>query len=61
MKTIILRLTLDVELDPQGTDTDKLKSHLYQVVQDSVNNGTLTRGTTATVEHYAASVREVKD
>ena len=57
---IKLRLTLDLEIDPQGTGIDELKDHLYRVVRDSVNNGTLTGETTATVEHYTASVKQLR-
>ena len=61
MKAIKLRLTLDVEFDPQGETIDKLKDRLYRVIRESVNNGVLTGDSGATVEHYTASVREVKN
>jgi len=57
---IKLRLTLDLEIDPQGTDPDKLKDCLYRVIRDSVNNGTLTGDSGATVEHYTASVKQLR-
>jgi hypothetical protein len=60
MKPIKLRLTLDVEFDPQGMTVDRLKDHLYRVVRDATNNGTLTGDTPATVEHYTASVKQLR-
>ena len=60
MKTIKLRLTLDVEFDPQGDTVQELTSKLNQVVRDAVNNGTLTGGSPATVEKYDYTVKEVK-
>jgi hypothetical protein len=57
MKTVKYRLTLNVEIDPCGTPTDVLEHNLNQVIQDAVNNGTLTGETEATVEHYAYSVK----
>ena len=52
-----MRLTLDVEFDPQGCTTEELKRNLFQVVKDATNNGTLTGELPATVEHYTASVK----
>jgi hypothetical protein len=60
MKTIKLRLTLDVEFDPQGETIDKLKDRLYRVIRESVNNGVLTGDSGATVEHYTASVKQLR-
>ena len=60
MKIIKLRLTLDLELDPQGMTIDQLKDRIYQMVRDAVNNGTLTGDTPATVEHYTASVKQLR-
>jgi hypothetical protein len=57
---IKLRLTLDVEFDPQGMTVDALKDNLYQVVKDATNNGTLTGETPATVEHYTASIKQLR-
>ena len=51
------QLVLDVEFDPQGTTPAELERNLHQVVRDSVNNGTLTGETPATVEHYDYSVK----
>ena len=52
MKLTKLRLTLDVDFDPQGMTTDDLKKNLTRVVHDATNNGTLTGETPATVERY---------
>lgn len=60
MKTIKLRLTLDVEFDPQGMTVDRLKDRIYQMVRDSVNNGTLTGDTPAILGHYTASVKQLR-
>jgi len=59
MKTVKYRLTLDVEFDPQGTQPAELRRHMMQVVNDAVNNGTLTGETPATVEGYDFSVKEL--
>lgn len=61
MKTIKLRLTLTVELDPQGETQATLERNLNQVVRDAVNNGTLTGETAATVEKYFFTVEKVTD
>ena len=60
MKTIKFRLTLDVEFDPQETPVEVLKGNLFQVIRDSVNNGTLTGETVATVERYDFSVKQLR-
>lgn len=59
MKTIKFRLTLDVEISPQGETRQTLIRNLQQVVVDAVNNGTLTANTSATVETYSSKVKEV--
>ena len=58
MKLTKLRLTLDVDFDPQGMSTDALKRNLHRVVQDATNNGTLTGDSPATVERYNFKVTE---
>jgi hypothetical protein len=50
------RLTLDVEIDPQGETVHDLTRRMHQVVRDAVNNGTLTVDSPATVENYRYSV-----
>jgi hypothetical protein len=57
MKIVKYRLTLDMEIDPCGTPVDVLEHNLYQVVHDTLNSGTLTKGISATIEHYAYSVK----
>ncbi len=52
MKTIHLRLILDVNFDPNGVDRDTLVRQMHDVVNRAVNDGTLTGETPATVEHY---------
>ncbi len=51
-KLIKLRLTLNVDIDPQGEDQLAVERRLIQVVRDAVNNGTLTGDGPSTVEHY---------
>jgi hypothetical protein len=51
------QLVLNVSIDPHGTTPDELQRVLHEVVQDAVNNGTLTGETEATVEHYDYSVK----
>ena len=58
MKPTKLRLTLDVDFDPQGLTADELKRNLHRVVQDATNNGTLTGDSPATVERYNFTVTE---
>jgi len=58
MKLTKLRLTLDVDFDPQGMSTDDLKRNLTRVVHDATNNGTLTGDSPATVEKYNFKVTE---
>jgi hypothetical protein len=60
MKTVKFRLTLDVEIDPQGTSKADLQQHMHQIVRDAVNNGTITGETPATVEKYYYLVKERK-
>lgn len=55
-KYLSYQLVLNVEFDPQGTTPAELEANLHQVVRDSVNNGTLTGETPATVETYNYSV-----
>jgi hypothetical protein len=56
MKHKKLRLTLDVDFDPQGLSVTELKQNLSQVVTDAVNDGTLTGNSPATVEKYSFKV-----
>ena len=56
-----LRLTLDVDIDPQGVPIQRLKINLNRVVQDACNNGTFTGDSPATVEGYHFIVSERKD
>jgi len=56
MKLINLRLTLDVDFDPQGVSRDELIRNLNNVVSQAANNGTLTGDTPATVESYGFKV-----
>jgi len=58
MKLTKLRLTLDVDFDPQGLSTDELKANLRGIIHDAVNNGTLTGDSPATVEKYNFKVTE---
>lgn len=61
MKTIKLRLTLNVEIDPQGETIDHLTRQLNRVASNAVNQGLLTGDTAATVEKYDYNVMEVKN
>lgn len=60
MKTKTYRLTLNVELDPQGETSNHLKRQLQRVVSNAVNQGLLTGNTAATVEKYDYTIAEVK-
>lgn len=57
-KHLEYQLVLNVSFDPQGTTPAELERNLHQVIRDSVNNGTLTGETPATVEHYDYSVKQ---
>jgi hypothetical protein len=59
MKTMRLRLVLDVELDPQEETELDLIHRMNQVVRDAVNNGTLTGDSPATIEHYEWAVQKI--
>lgn len=52
MKLEKLRLILDVDINPQGTEFAALRENILDVVRQAVNNGTLTNDTPATVERY---------
>jgi hypothetical protein len=58
MKLTKLRLTLDVDFDPQGIERDTLVRQMHDVVNRAVNDGTLTGETPATVERYDFKVTE---
>jgi|FAXJ01.1.fsa_nt_gi hypothetical protein len=60
METIKLRLTLDVDINPHGMSADQLKDKLYQTVRYAIASGLLTDGTLAAVEHYTASVKQLR-
>ena len=59
MKTLKFKVILNVEFDPQGTSPADLEHNLHQVVNNAVQNGTLTGDTPATVEEYKFSVEQV--
>jgi len=58
MKTKSYRLTLDVEIDPNGETPDHIERQLHRVVSNAVNNGLLTGNTSATVERYEYSIKD---
>jgi hypothetical protein len=51
-KLIKLRLTLDLDIDPQGETQEYLEGQLHRVVKDAASNGTFTGDGPATVELY---------
>jgi len=55
-KFLKLRLTLDVDLDPQGVSRKDLEYQLRQVITEASINGTLTGETAATVERYSVTI-----
>ena len=60
MKTLKLRLTLDVEIDPQGQTADDCKQYLHRMLNHGIANGLLTGDSPATVEHYKFKVVTIK-
>jgi hypothetical protein len=58
MKLTKLRLTLNVDLDPQGESVNTLKHHLTRVIRAAIDNGTVTGESEATVEDYSFTVTE---
>jgi len=58
MKLTKLRLTLDVDFNPNGVDRNTLVRQLHDVVNLATNNGTLTGETNATVQEYNFKVTE---
>jgi hypothetical protein len=55
MKITKLRLTLDMNIDPQGISTDRLKINIHRVIHEACDNGTFTEGG-ATLEFYNVKV-----
>lgn len=58
-KSVKFQLVLTVEIDPQGVPTEELKHNVHKIIQNAMNNGTLTGETPATVEHYSYSVTDI--
>ena len=58
MKTIKLRLTLDLDIDPQGVSTPELMSNLRGIVFDAAGNGMFTGASSATIEKYDYTVKK---
>lgn len=56
MKTIKLKLILEIEIDPQGETKDTLIHNLHRIVRDAMDNGTVTGETPATVENYEVTI-----
>jgi hypothetical protein len=56
MKTLSLRLVLDLDFDTQGEAPEFLKGCLHQIVKDAASNGTFTGESPATVEKYNYNV-----
>jgi len=57
MKTIRLRLALEMEFNPNGESIGEIKERLHQVVNDAASNGTLTGEGPAVLVSYSAIVR----
>lgn len=60
MKTIKLRLVLDVEYIPNGESVEVLKDQLTGVVVEALNYGGFTGETAAEVETHSFTVEEIK-
>lgn len=60
MKTIKLRLVLDVEYIPNGESVETLKDQLTGVVVEALNYGGFTGETAAEVETHSFTVEEIK-
>lgn len=59
MKTKNFRLTLDVEINSNKKDIKNITFNLYKVINDAVNNGTITAHSSATLESYSTDVVEI--
>lgn len=59
MKTKTFRLTLEVEIDPQGETENHLKRQLNRVISNALNQGLITGDSMATVEEYRYSVKKI--
>lgn len=54
MKTVKLRLVMEVEYAPNGVPTTELREMMHDCVTRALNDGTLTGDTEATVEQHRA-------
>lgn len=59
MKRIKLRLTLDVEFNPNGENVGKLKNQLHLMISDAICNGTLTGEGPALLAAYGTKIEEI--
>ena len=60
MKTVTLRLTLEVRYNRSGVSVNELKDMLASVVTDALSYGGFTGETPATVDEYRFSIQERK-
>lgn len=60
MKTVTFKLTLEVEIDPQGETIPDMRKRIMNVVRNTMNNGTLTGDSLSTIERYNYEVEVVK-
>lgn len=60
-KEVNFQVTLNVQIDPQGTPVDVLKRTIINVINHSLDVGTLTGESEATVENYHFSVIQVPE
>ena len=61
MKTKNFRLTLDIEIDPQGESNEDIIYRINQSVKIALNNGTFTGDSPSTVEKYQYNVVEINN
>ena len=61
MKTIGLKLTLEVVYSPNGTPRKELIRRLENVIHHAINNGLLTGETRAVVKAYCHEITENDD
>lgn len=61
MKTVKLRLTIEVEYDPGTTATQTLKGRLFDIADTAAGDGLMTVGTSAEVVSWNSNVDEIEE
>ena len=60
MNTIDLRLIFNVQIAPYGVSAENLKDKLKQIIEDALDNGTVTGNTPACVIRHFITVEQIR-